>query len=86
MMYLQHLTHVRISALQDAPFPLLLLIGMVVVAIIIWNQWSRQRLVSGVPIVGGEDTAAIKQSRIRFVHDGMRMLQEGYQAVCCLPT
>lgn len=34
--------------------------------------------------MGGKDTATIKQNRLRFVHDGKRMLQEGYQAVCLL--
>lgn len=42
---------------------------------------QRQRLVPGIPIVGGSDKAAIKKSRTRFIHDGMAMLAEGYQQV-----
>lgn len=55
----------------------LLHVGIVAVAIIPWVKRSGQ----GVPIVRGEDPAAIKQSRIRSLHDGMSMLQEGYQNV-----
>ncbi|OAQ58685.1 cytochrome P450 [Pochonia chlamydosporia 170] len=39
----------------------------------------KQRLVPGIPIIGGEDEASIRKSRIRFLHDGMQMLLEGYQ-------
>lgn len=55
----------------------LLHVGIVTVAIIPWVKRSGQ----GVPIVGDEDPATIKQSRIRSLHDGMSMLQEGYQNV-----
>lgn len=82
-MYLQYLTRLCGSISQDNPLPLFaFLTGIVTVLFIIWNKRSGQRLVPGVPIVGGKDTATIKQNRIRFVHDGKRMLQEGYQAVC----
>jgi len=43
---------------------------------------KKQRLVQGVPIVGGTDKESILQSRIRFIHDGKNMLQEGYSQVC----
>jgi len=42
---------------------------------------KKQRLVPGVPIVGGTDKESILQSRIRFIHDGKNMLQEGYSQV-----
>lgn len=42
---------------------------------------KRQRLVPGIPIVGGEDRSSVKKSRIRFVHDGKNMLAEGYKKV-----
>lgn len=82
-MDLQHLMRQCSSVSRDNPLQLFAaLAGIVTVVFIIWNKWSGQRLVAGVPIVGGKDTATIKQNRLRFVHDGKRMLQEGYQAVC----
>lgn len=42
---------------------------------------KRQRLVPGIPIVGGDDRQSIQKSRIRFIHDGKSMLEEGYEKV-----
>lgn len=42
---------------------------------------KRQRLVPGIPIVGGEDRSSVKENRIRFIHDGKNMLTEGYKKV-----
>lgn len=39
---------------------------------------TRQRLVSGIPVVGGTTGADLKESRERFIHDGPAMLLEGY--------
>ncbi|KAJ5674732.1 cytochrome P450 [Penicillium maclennaniae] len=40
---------------------------------------KRQRIVPGIPIVGGEDRSSVKKNRIRFIHDGKNMLAEGYK-------
>jgi hypothetical protein len=47
------------------------------------KRWvvKRQRLVPGVPIVGGDDRQSIQKNRIRFIHDGKSMLEEGYKKV-----
>lgn len=42
---------------------------------------KKQRLLPGVPIVGGSDPASIKASRMRFIHDSKAMLTEGYKKV-----
>jgi hypothetical protein len=46
-----------------------------------WLSRPKQRYVPGVPIVGGHDPAIVKQNRIRFVHDSMNMLLDGYRKV-----
>ncbi|PKY00091.1 putative cytochrome P450 [Aspergillus campestris IBT 28561] len=69
-MDLQHLTRLCSSVSRDNSLPLFAVLAGI----------ATVRLVAGVPIVGGKDAATIKQNRIRFVHDGKRMLQEGYQA------
>ena len=40
---------------------------------------KRQRLVPGIPVVGGDYEANVLKNRKRFVHDGKDMLLEGYQ-------
>ena len=48
----------------------------------IWNsQKKQQKLVPGIPVVGGNDRASIMKNRQRFVHDSKAMLEEGYQKV-----
>lgn len=48
----------------------------------LWNsQKKRQKLVPGIPIVGGKDKASIIKNRQRFIHDSKAMLEEGYQKV-----
>ena len=44
---------------------------------------KHQRLIPGIPIVGGDSQQDIKNSRIRFIHDGKAMLEEGYKKVSC---
>jgi hypothetical protein len=58
-------------------------LGVVIIAGAMWILSPRQRLITGIPIVGGEDNESIQRSRIRFVHDGMSMLLDGYRKVCC---
>ena len=45
------------------------------------SSQKRQRLVPGIPIVGGEDISSVKTNRVRFIHDGKDMLTEGYKKV-----
>jgi len=47
----------------------------------IWSR--RQRYIPGVPIIGGSNPTSIKKSRLRFVHDSMSMLLQGYREVSC---
>lgn len=42
---------------------------------------KHQRLVPSIPIVGGSDKESIKKNRLRFIHDGKSMLEEGYKKV-----
>ncbi|KAJ2998234.1 hypothetical protein NUW58_g387 [Xylaria curta] len=69
---LQNLSSIHVAAI----------LGLVTIAIGIVSvvaSGRRQRLALGIPIVGGSDKASIKKNRIRFVHDGMAMLSEGYE-------
>ncbi|KAH6674969.1 putative cytochrome P450 [Halenospora varia] len=43
---------------------------------------KHQRLVPSIPIVGGSDKESIKKNRLRFIHDGKSMLEEGYKKWC----
>jgi hypothetical protein len=46
-----------------------------------WLSRPKQRYIPGVPIIGGHNPVIVKQNRIRFVHDSMNMLLEGYRKV-----
>jgi hypothetical protein len=58
-------------------------LGALLVIHFLIQRWAvkRQRLVPGVPIVGGTDRQSIQKNRIRFIHDGKSMLEEGYEKV-----
>jgi len=65
-----------------------MIIGAVVL-VAIMSCWlipirsRRQRYIPGVPIFGGSNPTSIKKSRVRFVHDSMSMLLQGYREVSC---
>ncbi|KAI1409846.1 cytochrome P450 [Hypoxylon sp. FL1857] len=56
------------------------LLFIITVTLIIWNYFSapKQRLVPGIPIIGGTSTKDRIRSRERFRHDSKAMLTEGY--------
>ncbi|KAK3321251.1 putative cytochrome P450 [Cercophora scortea] len=46
-----------------------------------WRQWTtRQRLVPGIPVIGGSSKRDRLKNRERFRHDSKQMLTEGYLA------
>lgn len=45
------------------------------------NGGRKQRLVPGIPVVGGSDRESIKKQRKRFIHDSKAMITEGYKKV-----
>jgi len=49
--------------------------------VIVTRRTAKQRLVPGIPIVGGSGIDNIKKNRKRFIHDGKSMLDEGYREV-----
>ncbi|KAI9739473.1 MAG: hypothetical protein M1818_005161 [Claussenomyces sp. TS43310] len=55
-----------------------LMLLIIVLAICIQPVSKKQKLVSGMPVVGGSDHASIKKQRGRFVYDSKAMLAEGY--------
>ena len=61
----------------------LILIGLLTLTLItVFGHFGkRQKIVPGIPIVGGKDKESVLKSRKRFVHDGKAMLLEGYQKV-----
>lgn len=69
----------RLAAAAAVPYSIATtILGVLFIAVMFWASKPHQRLIPGVPIVGGKDAASIKKNRLRFVHDSMRMLQEGY--------
>lgn len=68
----------RLATATIVPHTITTVLGVLFIAAIFWVSKPHQRLIPGVPIVGGKDAASIKKNRLRFVHDSMRMLQEGY--------
>ena len=62
---------------------LITVLGLIL--IIIYGQSKKhQKLVPGIPIVGGSDKESVLRNRKRFVHDGKSMLLEGYGKVSIL--
>ncbi|KAH7028636.1 putative cytochrome P450 [Macrophomina phaseolina] len=62
------------------PCSTILLVAFVATAVIHhFAARRRQRLVPGVPIVGGNSAKALAESRKRFYHDSKAMLLEGYK-------
>ena len=58
------------------------LIGLVVLlGVYLQTAKKKQRLLPGVPVVGGADSASIRAQRKRFIHDSKAMLTEGYAKV-----
>lgn len=64
----------------NLPIPLVVIL-VLSVALLLRQSKTRQRIVPGIPIVGGNDKAAVLRNRKRFIHDGKSMLLEGYQKV-----
>lgn len=56
-------------------------LSIILVIVYVQATAKKQRLLQGVPVVGGSDPASIKASRKRFIHDSRAMLTEGYQKV-----
>ena len=56
-----------------------ILVGLLFVTVS--QRPKKQKLVPGIPIVGGSDVQDVKQNRKRFIHDGKSMLAEGYRKV-----
>ena len=52
---------------------------LLVLAVLLGTPKKKQRLVPGIPVVGGDDRASILMNRKRFIHDGKNMLLDGYQ-------
>ncbi|KAE8143645.1 putative cytochrome P450 [Aspergillus pseudotamarii] len=80
--WMQRFSHSRLSASGHVSLPsgVSAVIGIIIiVAVGFCLGSSQQRLIPGIPIVGGQDSASIKKNRTRFVHDGMNMLLEGYR-------
>lgn len=62
---------------------LITIVGLIL--IILYGQSKKhQRIVPGIPIVGGSDKESVLRNRKRFVHDGKSMLLEGYGKVSIL--
>lgn len=59
------------------------LIGLLALTLVaVFGQFKkRQKIVSGISIVGGNDREAVLRNRTRSIHDGKAMLLEGYQKV-----
>lgn len=56
-------------------------LATVLVAAWLMEPSKRQRLATGVPVVGGNSKEDIMKSRNRFVHDAKSMVCDGYQQV-----
>lgn len=80
---LQKIAKSHFPAAENVPTSILILITTTLFILIVAfrSVKPRQRILRGIPIVGGDDAASVKESRIRFVHDGMNMLLEGYKKV-----
>lgn len=63
--------------------PYIILISLLALALVIvfGQSKKRQKIVPGIPIVGGSDNETVLRNRTRFIHDGKAMLLEGYQKV-----
>ena len=57
----------------------IILTGLLLVTVS--SRPKKQKLVSGIPIVGGGDSQQVKKNRRRFIHDGRSMIEDGYQQV-----
>ncbi|KAK2616584.1 hypothetical protein QQS21_000407 [Conoideocrella luteorostrata] len=78
--WLHHVTQARLNNSVNTAYILpTAALGIVAIFIITNLLTPKQRYVPGVPIIGGSDKASIKKNRIRFIHDGMNMLKEGYE-------
>ena len=67
------------SRIKVSAYVTVLLLGLLVVTAS--SRAKKQRLVPGIPIVGGNSSQDVKRNRTRFVHDGKAMLDEGYRQV-----
>lgn len=59
------------------------ILGLIIITVYGQSR-KHQRIVPGIPIVGGSDKESVLRSRKRFVHDGKSMLLEGYGEVSIL--
>ena len=63
--------------------PYLVLTAILALTLVtVFSQFKkRQKIVPGIPIIGGSDKESIQRNRKRFIHDGKAMLLEGYEKV-----
>ena len=59
---------------------------VIILGLFLQNGGSKQRLVPGIPVVGGSDRESIKKQRKRFIHDSKAMIIEGYKKVTLLDS
>jgi hypothetical protein len=83
LLFLQSISSAIIEFAQQRPlFVVLISVLFLIILKRSLGPSKRQRLVPGIPIVGGSDKKAILKNRKRFIHDGKDMLLEGYEKVC----
>lgn len=76
----RNFSSVIIEFVQQHPFAIAFAAAALFL-ILKWHLVPKQKLVPGVPIVGGNSKKEILASRKRFIHESKDMLVEGYEQV-----